>query len=153
MALGATDVVDYTTTAFPHVVEDVDAVIDAMSFMYEEQSLENGVIKTGGQYFNIISSDFSLSSHGHESGNGLWTFVGPSVSRLGRALGLPLLDYRTISVAPNGSMLQRVMREVERGNIRPLVNITFPLEQAADAMKYLERGRTTGKVVLVVKKA
>lgn len=45
-------------------------------------------------------------------GNGLKTFLGPILSRLGRRLGLPMLDYRTISVAPNGKILQRVFNEV-----------------------------------------
>ena len=41
--------------------------------------------------------------------------------------------------------------QVESGLVVPLVNRTFPLSAAAEAMRYLEKGRTTGKVVLVVK--
>ena len=37
------------------------------------------------------------------------------------------------------------------GSIRPLINRTFPLAEAAEAQRYLERGRTTGKVVLIVR--
>ena len=38
--------------------------------------------------------------------------MGPFLSRLRRALGLQVLDYQTISVAPNGDILQRVFHEV-----------------------------------------
>jgi NADPH:quinone reductase-like Zn-dependent oxidoreductase len=50
----------------------------------------------------------------------------------------------------------RLAREVERhvwpwiesGRVRPLVDRTFPLEQAADAHRWLESGTQFGKVVL-----
>ena len=53
-----------------------------------------------------------MASDGSEKGNGLRTYLGPLVARVGRALGLDILDYRTISVAPNGAVLQRVFNEV-----------------------------------------
>lgn len=41
-SLGATDVIDYTTTDFIDVVKNFDVIIDPMSFLYEEQSLQPG---------------------------------------------------------------------------------------------------------------
>ncbi len=37
---------------------------------------------------------------------------------------------------------------VEDGSIRPVVAETFPLERGADAHRYLQEGKNTGKVVL-----
>jgi NADPH:quinone reductase len=36
------------------------------------------------------------------------------------------------------------------GRVHAVVDRTFPLEQAAQAHAYLERGQHTGKVVLVI---
>ena len=38
----------------------------------------------------------------------------------------------------------------EAGRIRPLVAEVFPLERGADAHRYMQEGRNTGKVVLTV---
>ena len=39
---------------------------------------------------------------------------------------------------------------VERGELRPRVEATFPLAEAAEAHVHGETGRTAGKLVLVV---
>ena len=47
-------------------------------------------------------------------------------------------------------MLFNVLK-VASGKIVPVINETFFLSEATEASKYLEQGRTVGKVVLVVK--
>jgi NADPH:quinone reductase len=42
------------------------------------------------------------------------------------------------------------MRLVATGRFRPIVDRTFPLEEAAAAHEYLESGAQFGKVVLAV---
>src|SRR5262249_8860697 len=39
---------------------------------------------------------------------------------------------------------------LERGEVRPIVHATFPLDRAADAHRMLESGEVIGKVVLTV---
>ncbi len=39
---------------------------------------------------------------------------------------------------------------IERGEVRPLVHATFPLERAADAHRLMEEGSHIGKIVLIV---
>jgi NADPH:quinone reductase-like Zn-dependent oxidoreductase len=36
---------------------------------------------------------------------------------------------------------------IESGEVTPVIDKTHPLEEAADAMRYLEAGRARGKVV------
>ena len=44
------------------------------------------------------------------------------------------------------------MRElVDSGRLKPVIDRQFPLEQAVEAIQYLEDGRASGKVVLDVK--
>lgn len=150
-SIGADNIIDYTETDFTTVVHNYDVILDPMSFLYEASSMKQGVISQTGQYFNILSSDFSLKADGTENGNGWRTFLGPFISRVGRRLGFKMVDYQTIAVAPSGEVLKRVFDTVESGLVRPIVNVTFQLSNAADAMKYLERGKTTGKVILLIR--
>ncbi|MFW5920766.1 MAG: NADPH:quinone oxidoreductase family protein [Polyangiales bacterium] len=50
------------------------------------------------------------------------------------------------------ALIQRAMQDLfamhERGDVRPLVGATFPLEHAADALESLGGRKTTGKVIL-----
>ncbi|MGE3959080.1 MAG: medium chain dehydrogenase/reductase family protein [Vicinamibacterales bacterium] len=46
--------------------------------------------------------------------------------------------------------MELVLREVEAGRIVPVVSATFPLEQTADAHRYLQARANIGKVVLTV---
>jgi NADPH:quinone reductase-like Zn-dependent oxidoreductase len=39
---------------------------------------------------------------------------------------------------------------IEAGTVVPVIDRTYPLEQAADAIRYLEGGHVAGKLVLTV---
>jgi NADPH:quinone reductase-like Zn-dependent oxidoreductase len=53
-------------------------------------------------------------------------------------------------VEPDGDGLEELAALVEAGRLQVLVDRTFPLAEAADAHRFGEAGRTTGKIVLVV---
>jgi NADPH:quinone reductase-like Zn-dependent oxidoreductase len=53
-------------------------------------------------------------------------------------------------VEPDGDGLEELAALVEASRLRVLVDETFPLDKAADAHRYGEEGRTTGKIVLTV---
>ena len=46
--------------------------------------------------------------------------------------------------------LHQVLKFVFRGQLKPLVDRTFPLEEIAEAHRYLERQEQFGKVVLTL---
>jgi NADPH:quinone reductase-like Zn-dependent oxidoreductase len=39
---------------------------------------------------------------------------------------------------------------IEAGKVTPVIDRTFPLSRAAEAMRYLETGRARGKVIVTV---
>jgi NADPH:quinone reductase-like Zn-dependent oxidoreductase len=45
---------------------------------------------------------------------------------------------------------ERLTHLIEAGQVDPALDRTYPLEQAPDAMRQLERGAVRGKVAIVV---
>ncbi len=39
---------------------------------------------------------------------------------------------------------------MQSGNVKPVIDRTYPLSQIADAIRYLEQGHARGKVIITV---
>jgi len=65
-------------------------------------------------------------------------------------LGLQVTDYRDRE--PDGwRAAMCVLDEMYlRGQVRPVISATYPLERAAEALAVIQRGQATGKVVLTI---
>jgi NADPH:quinone reductase-like Zn-dependent oxidoreductase len=48
----------------------------------------------------------------------------------------------------SGRQLREITRLIESGAIRPVVDRIFPFEATNEAIAYVEKGRTRGKVVV-----
>ena len=57
---------------------------------------------------------------------------------------------RPVVSKENGEDLRSLAELIERGDVTPVVGRTFPLIKAADAIRLLEGGHATGKVVVTV---
>ncbi len=61
---------------------------------------------------------------------------------------------RSRSVEEKSALARAVEQEVwplfANGQIRPVVDSAFPLEQAAEAHRLMESGRHTGKIILIM---
>ena len=51
----------------------------------------------------------------------------------------------------SGADLAPITDLIESGRVMPVLDTTFPLEKAADAMAHLESGRARGKIAISVK--
>ncbi len=89
---------------------------------------------------------------------------GGTVCVAGSLSGWLIPDFQPIAMIPSGArltafhsdtmkgatgVLQRIVREVEAGVYRPNVDRVFDLEDIADAHRYMEDDRATGKVVMI----
>ena len=63
-------------------------------------------------------------------------------NRLGRQPAIPYL------AVPNRDDLGVLAGMVEAGTLRPVIDRSFGFEQIPEAIRYLERGQATGKVVI-----
>ena len=57
---------------------------------------------------------------------------------------------RVLSAKPSAADLQYIVKLVAQGVIRPVVDRRYPLDQAADAVRYVSEGHAQGKVVVCV---
>jgi NADPH:quinone reductase-like Zn-dependent oxidoreductase len=60
------------------------------------------------------------------------------------------VESHYIFVRPSGYDLAEMSELIEDGQLRPNIEATYPLEQAADAMERLEGGHVRGKLVLTI---
>jgi NADPH:quinone reductase-like Zn-dependent oxidoreductase len=128
--LGADEVVDYTTTRFEHVVNDVDVVVDLV----------------GDEVDGTTSRSLTVLAPG-----GLLVPVPGSVPpELAEAAARGRIRVRPFLVEPDGAALAQIATLIDKGHIRVEVADVLPLEQAAEAHRRLATGRTQGKIVLRV---
>lgn len=121
-SLGASQVVDYTTTAFEDVVEPVDYVLDAIGGDATERSMR--LLKPGGTLISV---------------------VGEPPADLAETLGI---DARKNGVLPNSAQLEKIVELIEDGHVRPCIREVFSLEDAPRAHQQVETGHGRGRVIL-----
>jgi NADPH:quinone reductase-like Zn-dependent oxidoreductase len=118
-------------------------------------------VTRGGQQFDVI-----LAASGHHSiwdyrrilspggryvavgGSGAQVFqanlLGPGISMVGsKKMGAMIMK-------PNAGDLDVMKGLLEAGKVTPIIDRRYPLEQVADAIRYLEEGHARGKVVIEV---
>jgi NADPH:quinone reductase-like Zn-dependent oxidoreductase len=66
-----------------------------------------------------------------------------------QSIKIILCEDEPVNDTPNKD-LPFLMGLIEAGNLTPVIDKTYPLEEAAEAMRYLEAGHARGKVVITV---
>lgn len=89
-----------------------------------------------------------LSSSGDAEGR----WLGPLTRMIGAVALDPFVSQRLKGYLAkgNGRDLVSITELIEGGKVRPVIDRTYPLVEAAEAISYVERGHTRGKVVVTV---
>ncbi|MFF3695512.1 NADP-dependent oxidoreductase [Streptomyces sp. NPDC002221] len=123
--LGADEVIDYRTADFAEAVGDVDTVLELIGGDYADRSLRT--LRPGGLLVTAVArADAELAARTRAAG---FRFAG-------------------VSVEPDHGGLEALADLVEKGQLRPHVDRTLPLEEAAAAHELIEAGHVTGKLIL-----
>ncbi|HEY8535403.1 MAG TPA: NAD(P)H-quinone oxidoreductase [Vicinamibacterales bacterium] len=144
--LGAVRAINYRTEDFVQVVREltdgrgVDVVLDMVGGSYVARNIE--ALAYEGRLVQIALLE----------GSRVELDIAPVMRRHLTITGSVL---RPRSVAEKGRLAREVEREVwpliARGEVRPVIHATWPLEQAAAAHAALEAGAHIGKIVLTTR--
>jgi NADPH:quinone reductase-like Zn-dependent oxidoreductase len=137
-AAGADHVVDYAREDFTHVGGRYDVVLDLVGNRRLRHLLR--AVAPGG---TLVLS-----------GGGVWTggsFGGPMGLLLTGMLARPFVRARVrqLVAVPNPARLATLRELAESGVLRPVIDRTYAMRQAAEAIHYLEVEHARAKVVLV----
>jgi NADPH:quinone reductase-like Zn-dependent oxidoreductase len=127
--LGADELIDYRTTDFTDAAGPVDVVLDPLAGETRTRSLE--VLRPGGVLISLASDDSDADD-----------------AKRAAELGVRMAG---LLVEADHAGMRAVAGLVEQGKLRPHIEAAFPLAEAAKAHAHGETGRTTGKLVLVVR--
>ncbi len=140
-SLGAAHVVDYTREDFADDREHYDVILDIagntkLSRLRRALTPAGTLVLVGGEEGNDLT--------GGTIGRQLWA----------RTVSLFVRQHLTsVLNKESGSELERLTPLIEAGQVTPSIDRTFPLAEAADAMRHFEAGRVRGKVAIVVRPA
>jgi len=128
--LGASTVIDHTATRFEDVVSDVDVVIDLVGNTHDDTGSRSlSTLRPGGLIINAPT--------------GSW----PTFAEEAAAAGV---RATTFTVSPDAATLAVIARLIDSGDVRVHIDEIYPLSDAAEAHRALERGHTRGKLVLQI---
>jgi NADPH:quinone reductase-like Zn-dependent oxidoreductase len=129
-SLGADKVIDYTKEDFTQNGETYDLIFDIL----------------GRSSFSRCKS--SLNE------NGRYLLASFKMKQLFQMLWTSIRGSKKVICALSGEKLEDLLlikELVEAGKIKSIIDRRYPLEQAAEAHRYIEQGQRTGSVVITLK--
>lgn len=130
-SIGATHVIDYTKQKVTECGEEFDAVID--NACYDSPSVYGKIISKGGELVVV--------------GGTLARFAEAALGS-GRMKKTKDIDVQVLQSAPNQKDLKEIAQLLSNGAVKPYIDGEFKLEDAVEALKYVEDRKVTGKVLL-----
>ena len=136
-SLGADRVIDYTSEDFTQGEERYDAILDI------------GGNTSLSRLRHVMKPKGTLVIVGGET-DGRW--LGGSDRQIRALLLSPFVGQKlgTFVASENAADLIALTELIEGGKVTPVVDKTYPLSEAPDAIRYLEEGRARGKVAILV---
>ncbi|TWF43345.1 NADP-dependent oxidoreductase [Neorhizobium alkalisoli] len=125
-SLGADEFIDYTKAAAETMAKDVDLVIDAVGGPNMERFLD--VVRDGGAFFLVNPLEFA----GHDEA------------------ARRKIVVSSTQVRSSGAQLAQAGRLLDSGEVRVVIDSTYPLAEAAAAHRRASEGGIQGKIALIV---
>ena len=148
--LGADRVIDYTREDYKTIAKDIDVVFDTLGGKYTLESLE--IIKQGGKVVSI-SGDLDDETAKKLGLNILIRFVlYLKRLKLSKLIKNKSASYNYVYMTPNTTQLDKITKLIEHNILTPVIDKTFDIKDAIDALLYVQKGRAKGKVIIQIKK-
>jgi len=138
-SLGADHVIDYTKEDFTKSAERYDVMLDNVG----NRSLSEcrGVLTPTGKYVLIGGGGASDQGFLGGLGKALWAMVFSKFVK--QQMGMMMADANHNDLIVLADMMQS-------GQLKPVIDRTYKLDQVPDAIRYVEQGHARGKVVINV---
>jgi NADPH:quinone reductase-like Zn-dependent oxidoreductase len=146
--LGADIVIDYRKQDFETVVHDYDVVLDSQGGDTLAKSLR--VLKPGGIAIGIAGPpdpDFARRQGLRLPLRLVMALLSFKTRRAARRQGV---RYSFLFMRASGAQLGEITKLIDSGGLRPVVDQTYPFDEAPQALAHVEGGRTKGKVVITM---
>ena len=137
LGIGADRVIDYKTQDYTTESIQYDAIID----MVANHSIAKNM--------SVLVSDGRMVNVGAiEKGN----WIGPLIKPIKSNLMNPLYDQeiKTLFASMSQEDLNFLAQMMSEGRLTPVMDVTYPLAQASDAVAYSETGRARGKIIITI---
>jgi 2-desacetyl-2-hydroxyethyl bacteriochlorophyllide A dehydrogenase len=128
-AIGADHVIDYTKEKYINNDESYDLIIDVVGKGSVARRLK--LLKSGGYYFLAYAG----------------------LSHIFLSLWVSLTSSKNLKIEAASQTKENliILKELlEAGTLQPVIDRSYPLEQAAEAHRFVESGKKKGNVVLTV---
>lgn len=143
--LGADEVIDYKTQDFADVLSGYDVVLDSLG----EESLRKSltVLRPRGLAISVVGPpDPGFAAQlGQPLFKPVMALLSHKIRRRASRLGV---RYAFLFMRASGPQLATLAALYDAGDLRPVLDRTFPFAQTLDAMAYVEQGKANGKVVV-----
>ncbi|HEY3558466.1 MAG TPA: NADP-dependent oxidoreductase [Kribbella sp.] len=147
--LGADVVIDYTKDDFSKVLSGYDLVLDSLGGTNLEKSLT--VLRPGGLAVGVAGppdAAFARQVGAPAYMGVVMNLLSRKIRKQAKALGV---RYQFFFMQANGAQLRELSALYDTGQLRPVIDRTFPFDETLEAMAYVEQGRpASGKVVIAL---
>ena len=136
-SIGADHVVDYTQTDFTELDDKFDIIYEAVGNRTPAECRK--VMTRNGEFVGV-------------GADGMGNWIGP-LTHMGRIAIASVFGSQHMSslLARAGyEDLETIGAMIEAGDLKPIIDRTYPLAQVPEAVAYLEEGHARGKVVITI---
>lgn len=147
LALGADEVIDYRSTAFDAALRDVDVVLDTQGGDTLLRSI--AIARPGGHVISITAMPTPEVARSWGAKPPVTWVLGFLTRRERAAARARGVHYHYLFMRPDGALLGELVKLVDAGRLKPIVDRRYPLKEAAAALAHVEAGHAVGKVLVV----
>ena len=147
--LGADRVIDYKTVDYRAIVKDIDMVLDTLGKEFTEDAFK--VIKNKGSVITLVGPVDAETANRMKLNKIIQLFLAFKRRKITKQIKLKSAFYSLLFVRDNTKQLHEIKELVEAGKVKINIDKVFPLNETLNALLYVKKGHTKGKVVIKIK--
>jgi NADPH:quinone reductase-like Zn-dependent oxidoreductase len=145
-SLGADEVIGYKKQEFEVVLRNYDVVLGTVRGDGIEKSLQ--ILKPKSRIVSLIGPPDAAFARARKMNFFMVFLFGLLSRKIIRLAKKRDAECSFLFVRPDGRQLAEIGKLLDARRICPVIDKVFPLDQAKEALAYLEQGRAKGKVVV-----